>query len=405
MTLPRLDPVQTGTVDQAGAYLQTQFHALGMERNITPDEFTFAEQMVQRQFPSFDGATVTGAMVNYVLDLMEPYVGTMLAERPFADAPQNQSGWPYRYDAVLPWTPPQSRDFLRADLWGTRVPEAPIIYRGSSRYPESVLTYLIHDYDSHWREQTYTAHHNRQHTHFYLSWPDARDAAGFSVARFVELAREVKSAGFYVGVMLGAKGRLQGNDIDGDPFCQTAAQWITRVQPVLDELLSAQVIDEAVPAWEMDLFNTPGGPTIEYCRWVGQRMHSGGGTCWYHGSTGNGAWYQDGDSRHRFGFWDDLGNAMDGLNYQAASSWGPDLLQGHLMDWLLQFEQQGNRHKVRGFELKASEQFDQESVAAERKGNIASYIACCTGGKYSGFTSARVWGSGNGPARPDGSAF
>lgn len=402
MAVPRLDPAAVGTIDQAGAFLQQQFHDLGIVRAIQPWEFAYIEGEARRRFRDFDGSRVTGAIVNWVLDEMEPYVAGLLAERPFADAPQAITPpRPFLYDAVLPWTPPpDDRDFLRADLWGVRVPGLPAIRRGSSRYPESGLTYLLHDYAPEWRQRIYMAHRQRGYTHFYLSWPDARDAAGFSIAQFVALCAEVKAAGFYVGVFLAAKGRYAGNDIDGDPFRITPDDYQDRVGPVLAELLNAQAVDELVPAWEMDLFIADGAPCLEICRWVGTAAHHKELTCWLHCSTHVTSWYQDGDSRGRFGFWDDLGDTVDGLNYQAHSNWDPAELQGRMMDTLLQFEQQGNRHKLRAFELKASAQFDQESIAAERVGQITGWLACCTGGPKSGGTSARVWGSGNGLISP-----
>lgn len=408
-----LPPTQVGTIDEAGAYLQQEFHRLGMVRTIQPPEFQYAEAEVRRVFRDaadvalLETGRASGQMVNYVLDLMFPYVAGMLAERPFVGAPQALSTLrPYQYDAALPWNPPDVRDFLRANLWGVTVPGLPYVNRGSSRHPERCLTYLLYKWDAADRDRIYAAHHSpaRRLTHLYLSWPDARDDGGLSIGSFVALCREVKAAGLWVGVLLGAKGRAQGNDIDGDPFCQTPDEWKARLQPIVDALLSANVVDE-LSVWEWDLFNIPGDPTIETFRWIGERAHAAGATFWPHFSTEVGAWFRDKEPRGRFGFWDDLGDRVDGLNYQADSNWDVPQLQGHLMDWLNQFAQQGNRRKLRIFELSASLQFADATADEwdEWRGNTMGYLACCTGGPKSGGTSARVWGYGNGAARPDGS--
>ncbi|HEV8502515.1 MAG TPA: hypothetical protein VGR63_13120, partial [Casimicrobiaceae bacterium] len=65
--------------------------------------------------------------------------------RPFPPAPAGS------YDKVLPWTPPQTRDFLRGDFWAVPCPGLPAVpggpSGGSSEHPERVVTGLDYKYD------------------------------------------------------------------------------------------------------------------------------------------------------------------------------------------------------------------------------------------------------------------
>jgi hypothetical protein len=314
---------------------------------------------------------------------------------------------PGSYDRTLPWTLPRTRDVLRADLWGVPVyakdgTPLPFVPRGSREHPERALTYFLYkpEWQGAWVAAVLYAHAIRAYTHFYLSWPDARDDGGLSIAQFVALCRYVKSWGFWVGVFLGAKGRAQGNDIDGDPRDQSPTEWQARVQPILDALLNADAADEFVPAWEYDLFNRDGTWAIEYPRWVGVRVHSAGKSCWMHFSTHVTSWHPQG----RFYYWSELGDAVDGLHYQGDATWDIATYQARLVDTLKQFgEEPGQPHKLRATEIEASAEFSVNRPD-ENDASLMGFLLCCTRDNV-GHTDARVWGYGNGGAQPDGSAL
>ena len=64
--------------------------------------------------------------------------------RPVTQAPLRPMP-PGSYDRVLPWDPPKTRDFLRADAWGVTIPGLPFVAGvpgsgGSSEHPERLLT-------------------------------------------------------------------------------------------------------------------------------------------------------------------------------------------------------------------------------------------------------------------------
>ena len=184
---------------------------------------------------------------------------------------------------------------------------------------------------------------------------------------------------------------------------QSVQQWQDRVGPIMEALFGAKVVDELIPAFEMDSFNVAGRPTIEYSKWVGQQAHAHGCSCWLHFFPEHTSWFADGDHRGRFGFWDDLGADVDGLCYQTDPSWDVPMLQARIVDTLSQFGRQGNRHKFRLLEDQATFQFTRDRPD-ELDGCQRGFLACCTIDNVS-HTDAKVWGFGNGGRHEDGSAI
>lgn len=294
---------------------------------------------------------------------------------------------PGSYDRELPWTPPQTRDFLRADAWGVPIAGLPFVPRGSSEHPERLLTYFLYKYAKEWQQRGLEAHAARGYTHCIVSWPDARSDGGFSIQQFVDHCGIIKQTMKYVTCFLGSK--------DFDPRDQTPDQWAARIDPVMDALLGAKVADEFVPAWEMDAFNSPGQPTIAYCKHVGRKAHAAGSSCWLHFFPEHTSWFADGETRGRFGFYDDLGADIDGLMYQTKAEWSIEETQARVVDTLTQFGKQRWGHKFRFYEDQASLMFTHDRPN-EDDANLRGYLACCTKGLVS------VYGYGNGARLPSG---
>jgi hypothetical protein len=300
---------------------------------------------------------------------------------------------PYSYDQTLPWDPPtDDRDFLRANAWAVTVPGLPWVPGSSSEFPERFLSYLGFKYSKEWQTRGFTATVERAYSHTITSWANFRDEHNASPNAFVDWCGFVKRYVPYNHVMLASK--------NYDPRDMTPQQYADRFGPVLDALLKANVMDEVCPAWEMNLFNYPGEPTIEICKWVGNTAKPGVST-WLHFSPEVTSWFADGDERGRYGFWDDVGTSVDGIDYQTSQYWDIGEMQSHLVDTLNQFAAQGHRHKLRAFELIAMSQFSGEPFGSphpdEDDGDMLGYLCCCTKGP------AVVWGYGNGARHVDGS--
>lgn len=306
-------------------------------------------------------------------------------------------------DKVLPWAPPATRDFLRADAWGVTLPGAPWVPGASSRHPERVLSWFLDRFPLEWRDRWVDRCLRNGYTHVILSAADSMGRVdngtqsppgnGQTLDQFVAFAASMKARMPYVTVFLGSK-CFQPKDM-------SAQQWMDYAFPIMDALLAAEAVDEFVPGWEWDLWNVPGATTIQAIKAIGQRAHAGGASCWLHFSPEKTSWFADGEPRGRFGFYDDLGADIDGLMYQTVPIWTPGEMQARLVDTLHQFGTQGNRHKLRMYEDQAALMFDGDRPD-EGDANLRGYLACCTIDNVK-HTDAKVWGYGNGARMPDGS--
>ena len=316
--------------------------------------------------------------------------------RPFPPPPAGT------YDEILPWPPPHTRDFLRGDFWAVEQPGLPAVpggpSGGSSEFPSRIITGLDYKYDrAAWWPRMVDRHRERGYTHW-LRWAsnalyDAPQYGGNpSINNFVDDCGLLKHLGMaYVIVSLTSKVY--------DPRDPTLQQYQDRVGPLLDALLAARVVDELIPGFEFDAFNVPGQTTVEIFKWVGRTGHQSGVSCWAHFYPHVTAWFADNDPRGRFGFWDDLGLDVDGLNYQADASWSVPELQARIVDSLWPFGEAGNLHKFRLCEDQAIRQFSGYPInnphPDELDGAQRGFYGCCTIDNVK-HTDARVWGYGNG---------
>lgn len=312
---------------------------------------------------------------------------------------------PGSYARELPWTPPVSRDFLRANAWGITIPGAPFVPGGSSRHPERILSWFLDrfppDVQKRWLDQNAM----NGYTHVIQSAPDSLGpldngpasppGAGQSLAQFVATCQRIKQTVPYVTVFLGSK-YFQPRDMN-------VAQWSAFLDPIMNALIAANAVDEFVPGWEWDLWNVPGPTTVQVFKHIGQKAHAAGKSCWIHFSSEKTSWFADGDSRGRFGFYDDLGTDVDGLMYQTIPTWSIADTQARIVDTLHQFGDQGNRHKFRFYEDQAALMFDGDTPT-ESDADLRGYLACCTMDNVR-HTDAKVWGYGNGARRPDGNVL
>lgn len=309
---------------------------------------------------------------------------------------------PGTYRTDLPWTPPVSRDFLRADSWGVTIPGAPWVPGASSRHPERILSWFVDRYQPDFRQLYLSEYAGRGYTHLKRSYadscgpvdngPNSPPGNGQSLEQFVESCLEVKQYVPYVQVVIGSKYFQTHN--------MSAQQWADFADPIMDALIAANAVDEFLLSWEHDLWNTPGRPTIDAFKHAGQKAHASGRSFWMHFSGEYTSWFADGDPRGRFGFYDDLGTDVDGLNYQTRPEWDCAMLQARIVDTLWQFGTAGNVHKFRCDEDEASLMWDNDTPT-EDDANLRGLVACCTIDNVKS-TDAKVWGFGNGGRRVDG---
>ncbi len=305
---------------------------------------------------------------------------------------------PGTYDQILPWDPPYTRDYLRANAWGITLPGAPFVPGGSSKHPERILSWFWDRYPQDWQARWLWANRSYGYTHAIVSapdslgpvdnGPDSPPGGGFTLDQFVGTCRRIKATLPYVTCFLGSK-YFQPRDM-------TVGRWIAYVAPLLDALLP--VVDEVVPGWEWDLWNVPGATTVGVAKYIGNRAHTAGKSCWLHFSSEKTSWFADGDPRGRDGFWADVQPEVDGILYQTTPTWDIPTTQARLVDTLSHFGD--GPLKLRFFEDQASLMFDGD-LPDETAADLRGYCACCTVDNVR-HTGAKVWGYGNGARRPDG---
>lgn len=343
---------------------------------------------------------------------LQPTAANVIVVPPVPRPPLDMSQVPSNVQQVLPWVPPEDRDYMRGNAWAVTIPGLPWVPGAASEHPDRCLTWFLDRWSLDWQDQILRTYCGRQYRHFVLSAPDSLGStdphpggppgAGQTLEQLVETCRRVKRYRaqsspdpLYITMFLGSK--------VFQPADMSTSAWIAYVDPLLDALLP--VVDEVVPGWEWNLFNIPGAVSIEVPKHIGARAHAAGVSCWLHFSIHVTSWFADGDPRGRYGYWADLGEDVDGILYQSDPAWTADELQARIVDTLHQFGEQGNRHKFRQFETLAIEQFTGNPPGSEHPneddGDRLDYLAACTTDVVS-HTEAKVWGAGNGIRKPDG---
>lgn len=330
---------------------------------------------------------------------------------------------PVNYYTTLPWTPPQDRNYLRGDYWGVEMPGAPQV-PGVGRKYERIFSWFLDRYPMDFQKEYLTKYGGYGYTHFLLSYADSTGPTnnpgktpgnGHTLDQFLESCALVKRYVKYLHVRFGSK--------DFQPAGMSPQQWADFVDPVFEALVAAKLVDEVSLGWELNLWNTPGQPLIDSLRHLGQQAHAHGLTSWQHYSPHYVCWFADGDPRGRFGWYDDLANDVDGINYQTMGPhWSPQMLQARMVDTLYQFGQRGNDYLFRMEEDLAFWMWDTDTVQVQvddavdaagnpilstvsvtpEDANVRGYVACCTIDDVK-HTDAKVWGYGNGARMPDGS--
>jgi hypothetical protein len=238
-----------------------------------------------------------------------------------------------------------------------------------------VLTWFLSRYPREFWPRIFACETERGYTHFMVSWPDSRDQDGYSVEQFAGMLRAIESAGFYVRVQLSSK--------VFDPRDESPEWWAEHLDGPMAAW--AGLVDE-YGVWEFDAHNVPGDYTVRILKHMGAVAHSQGASMWAHFLPEHTSW--SADERGKDGFWSDLGDDVDGLDYQGEAGWDVGQLQARIRDTLVQFARQGNRHKLRAFELTASRRFANDHPDEDEAAAIC-FAAIATKGP------APVWGCGD----------
>lgn len=347
---------------------------------------------------------------------------TLAPQRPTVRrAPLGPWPQPETYDQTLPVPWPAGRDLYwnRQQFCGIRIAGAPVVPGSSDTNPELVMACLLDNYPEWVQEAFFQQYTADGYTHLQRSLSHAL-GYGHSIQSYIALSNRARSVyGLFCDHWLIA------NEFPGWAPNQDASYWKPRLDPYIDQLVGAGVMDQCCPSWQMDQLQqgAPGNPTISiiayvadklpgsvpvYTHWVNDAM------AWW--KTGGEVWsdkYQTINVTDRFSWWQAMQPYLTGGHYQGDTTLArtqPTTYQGKIRDTLNNFvngrmgqaQRRGfpENFRMTNYECTAQDQFN--GTCTEQEGDTIGYILTCT--KADGY-DAGLSGYGNGARRPDGSAL
>ena len=340
--------------------------------------------------------------------------------------------WPHPkdYAHVLPFTPPAGRtlDFYRGQFCGLRVHGAPVVPGSNAANPDCIMACLLDNYPEDIQDEFLDWYASYGYTHLQRSLGHAL-GYGHSIESFIALTRKAREQyGLYSDVWFIA------NEFPGFQYNADASFWGPKLDPLIDRLLDAGVIDCACPSWQMDqvMGGAPGNATISiiahvakklppsipiYSHWMNEAL------AWWKkvgthpdGSDIGEVWsdeYQTIEVHDRFSWWYAMRYYLSGGHHQGNTQMLCKEYQDRLCDTLDYFGNEHGRDTGKGdmgqslrtgvakpfaltvFECSAQDQFDGRT--SEEAGDQRGYILMCTTSQW-----GHLRGYGNGARRPDG---
>lgn len=189
---------------------------------------------------------------------------------PVRRAPLGPFPQPPGYKFVLPFRPP-GRDllFYRGQFCGIRIPGAPIVPGCNASNPDLVMTCLLDHYPAEIQDRFLLKYAQNGYTHLQRSIGHALaygDWPGVSLDSFIALSRRAQQAyGLWCDQWFLGGDALLVRD-------QTAAYWAPILDPMIDQMLAAGVVDTACVGWQLDQWNAPGNPLIGIISWIARKL-------------------------------------------------------------------------------------------------------------------------------------
>jgi len=349
---------------------------------------------------------------------------------------------PVDYKTVLPFTPPAGRDldFYRGQFCGLRLADAPVVPGSNAANPSCIMACLLDNYPPQYQDEFLTDYADDGNTHLQRSLGHAL-GYGHSIDDYIALSKKARSQ---YGLL--CDHWLIANEFPGFRFNMDASFWGPKLDPYIDRLLDAGVIDCACPSWQMDqvMNMAPGNATISiiahvakklppsiplYTHWmnealawwkkVGTRPDGGDvGEIWF-----DPQYWPDGIEVHdRFSWWYAMQPYLSGGHHQGNTRMLCKEYQDRLCDTLDYFGDDNGRDTGKGdmgqslrtgaprpfkldvFECSGQDQFDDTPsnpyAISEDQGDQRGYILMCTTSKW-----GHLAGYGNGARMPNGAAL
>lgn len=331
---------------------------------------------------------------------------------------------PVDYASTLPFTPPVGRtlDFYRGQFCGLRVAGAPAVPGSNGDNPSCVMACLLDNYPAEVQKTFLTQYAQAGYTDLQRSVFHALHY-GSSLAQYIELSRRARGDyGLFCDHWY-----LAADDVCPGSRNQDVTWWKAQLDPIIEALLKAGVVDEACVGWQLDQYNVPGNQLIAIIQYVAQ-AHPKTIPMWTHWANEALAWWKTGGEvwsdafqslnvHDRFTWWQAMQPYLTGGHHQGSTRMAIKEYQDRICDTLDYFGGdtgkgsmgQSRRNgvvpfKMTVFECSAQDQFDDTPAnpyrLSEDQGDLRGYLLMCTTSRW-----AHLAGYGNGARRPDGSAL
>jgi len=346
---------------------------------------------------------------------------------------------PVDYYTTLPFALPVGRDlhFYRGQFCGLRIADAPVVPGCHGENPSCIMACLLDNYPEWVQEEFLTLYASYGYTHLQRSLGHAL-GYGHSIDQYIALSKKARKLGLFCDHWFIA------NEFPGFQYNADASYWGPILDPYIDRLLDAGVIDCACPSWQMDqvMGGAPGNATISiiahvakklppsiplYTHWMNEAL------AWWKkvGTAANGGdigevwtdpqyWPNGIEVHDRFSWWYAMQPYLTGGHHQGNTRMLLKEYQDRLCDTLDFFGDEHGRDTGKGdmgqsqrdgvrpfaltvFECSAQDQFDDTPDnpygISEDEGDQRGYLLLCTTSKW-----GHLRGYGNGARMPDGEA-
>lgn len=326
------------------------------------------------------------------------------------------------YDQTLP-VPLPSRptlSYYRGNFCGLHVQGAPVVPGCNASNPETIMACLLDNYPSKFQDD-YLDRYAGCYTHLQRSLGHAL-YYGKTLNQYIELSQRAIDRGLFCDHWLLNGGEAQNSGLKVQN--RDGAYWKPILDPIIDALLSASVVDTACVGWQFDQQqqDAPGNATISiiayvaealprtiplYTHWVNEAL------AWW--KTGGEVWsdqYQTLNVNDRFTWWHAMQPYLTGGYYQGNTTTARtdmQLFQDRIKDTLDpmcgmtgkgtfgQSWRGGTKpFSLIGFEVTGQDQFD--GSCSEDEGDLVGYLVSCT----TSFNGMGMGGYGNGGRQPSG---
>jgi hypothetical protein len=304
--------------------------------------------------------------------------------------------------------PPKKPDLFwwRGNFCGLHMPNAPWVPGCEAKNQACVMACLLDRYPRTFQDEYLDTYASYGYTHLQRSVGHAV-GAGVSVRDYLDLSRRARDRGLFLDHWFVAGPDCWGNDCK----YRDLDFWAPRLDPWIDALISAQVVDAVCVGWQLDGMFKAGDQCKAAIFHVADQFVPHKIPVATHWMNDAGGWWEDDGKQDRFSWWREMRGHLSGVHLQLSTPAAGGTMANYqeairlVVDPFAGDTGRGvtGRSGLFGdrpyfctmFEISGQDQFD--GVTTEDLGDLVGYLTMCTRSKMP------VSGYGNGARRPDGS--